>query len=407
MSVRRWSVILAVMSLPAVAWAQDREVVSPGEPRVVVVSPLAPQRPMAGVVLQDQRAQMVTHPGAGAGGADISRLQSTSLGMNNYGNGVSSTTGYRIADDFTVPAGGWTLNDVSVYAYQTGSSTTSTFTGLNFRIWDGDPSLSGSNVVFGDTATNRMSSTGFANIYRDVESAPDVTNRPVMVVTASGLSVALAAGTYWLDWQATGSLSSGPWAVPITINGQSTTGNALQFNGTAWAAVTDVGPQGFPITLSGELPAADLGLAKVAVGATGVAVGGSFSYEITASNAGPGAGSDVVVTDSLPAEVTYVGNNCGASFVAPTLTWTIGNLANGASVTCTINVTVARTGAITNTAAIAATTTDPNPDNNSGTAAIAGAAVPGVPVPATSTWAMLALLAAIVGFGAWAVQQRR
>jgi hypothetical protein len=39
----------------------------------------------------------------------------------------------------------------------------------------------------------------------------------------------LAPGTYWIDWQTGGSLASGPWVPPITINGQTTTGDARQY----------------------------------------------------------------------------------------------------------------------------------------------------------------------------------
>ena len=58
----------------------------------------------------------------------------------------------------------------------------------------------------------------------------------------------LPAGTYWVDWQADGTLASGPWAPPVSILGQTTTGNALQFTSTGWAAVTD-GPRaaGLPL----------------------------------------------------------------------------------------------------------------------------------------------------------------
>ena len=119
------------------------------------------------------------------------------------------------------------------------------------QIWDGDPSLGTSSVVFGDTTTNVLSSTAFSNIYRGLESAPGATNRPIMAATASGLSINLPAGTYWLDFQIAGSLGSGPWAPPLTTNGQTTTGNGLQFDGTSWVAVTDVGAQGFPMTIGG------------------------------------------------------------------------------------------------------------------------------------------------------------
>lgn len=409
MKFRSLLLFASSFGLAAPLVAQDRETVNPAEPLVVNVAPTVPMRPLGSPILQDGRPQLVTHPGAGAGGADVSRLQNTSLSMTTLGLNIAQGANFRMADDFVVPASGWTITDVSVYGYQTGSTTTSTFTGLNFQIWNGNPSVGGSAVVFGDTATNRMTATSFSNIYRDSEGTPGGTTRPIMAVTASGLSISLPAGTYWLDWQLAGSLGSGPWAPPITIIGQTTTGNALQSNAGTWAAANDGGTttqQGFPITLAGVPSEADLGLTKTAVGATALTIGSSFSYDLTVTNAGPAGATGVVVTDSLPAQVTYVSNNCGATYAAPTVTWNLGALANGASLTCSITVTVAQAGAINNTATVSSTTTDPNSGNNAGVSALGGAANPTIPVPTLSLWAALALLAGVLGAG-WIATQRR
>ncbi|GAB4580555.1 MAG: hypothetical protein Fur0022_32970 [Anaerolineales bacterium] len=195
---------------------------------------------------------LVTHPGGGSGGADASAVQ-TALGMSVYGFGHSTTTGFRVADDFTVPAGGWTLNQVLFYAYQTGSSTTSTITTVNLRIWDGPPNAGG-NVIWGDTTTNVMSATTWSNIYRVLDTDLLNVQRPVMVNTVEVGGLFLPAGTYWLDWQTGGTLASGPWAPPVTILGSTGTGNALQFDGAAWNPLVDTGagtPQDLPFQLIG------------------------------------------------------------------------------------------------------------------------------------------------------------
>jgi len=197
---------------------------------------------------------LVTHPGGGAGGADASAVETT-IGLGTFGFGHAVSTGFRVADDFSVPVGGWTIDDIVFFAYQTGSTTTSTITAVNFRIWDGVPGVG--NVVFGDTATNRLLSSSWSNIYRVLDT--DLTNiqRPVMSVTADA-GVFLAAGTYWLDWQVGGSLASLAFAPPISILGQATTGNGLQFNPTptpgTWGNVLDSrtgAHQGFPFQLIG------------------------------------------------------------------------------------------------------------------------------------------------------------
>ncbi len=194
---------------------------------------------------------LVTHPGGGSGGADASVLQ-TALSLNSYGFGHAISTGYRVADDFVVTdSAGWDVNTIQFYAYQTGSTTTSTINNINYRIWNGDPSNPASSVVFGDTTTNRLMGSVWSNIYRVVDYSMMDTNRPIMVSTVS-CGTHLAPGTYWLDWQVGGTLSSGPWAPPISILGQTTTGNGLQYY-TSWAAALDAGTltqQGLPFKVN-------------------------------------------------------------------------------------------------------------------------------------------------------------
>lgn len=199
-------------------------------------------------------------PGSGVGGADESIVQSVSLGMSTLGFGHQFVNDNTIADDFTIPAGDtWTIDDLVFYAYQTGSSTTSTITGVRFQIWDGIPEAAGSNVVFGDLTTNRLASTAWSNTYRVSETTMGTaTNRPIMRnIATAGLT--LTAGTYWIEWQTDGSLPSGPWAPPLTITGTAVTGDGLQqLNNTRiFNPASDFGPgapvQGFPFIVRGSL----------------------------------------------------------------------------------------------------------------------------------------------------------
>lgn len=199
---------------------------------------------------------LVTHPGGAAGGANASAVQ-TALGNSTYGFNHSISGGYRVADDFTVPAGGWNISQITFYAYQTGSTTTSTINNVNLQIWNGPPGQVGSTVVFGDTTTNRLSGSSFSNIYRVLDTGLLDTARPIMadVVTVNTI---LPAGTYWLDWQTGGTLGSGPWAPPVTILGQTAKpgANGLQYEptGGTWGPLTDTGAaavQDLPFVIEG------------------------------------------------------------------------------------------------------------------------------------------------------------
>jgi len=186
----------------------------------------------------------------------LSILESTTLGMSTLGFGHQFGLGYRMADDFTVDAGLWNIVRITFFAYQTGAATSpSTMTGVYFQIWDGSPDDAGSSVVWGDLVTNRLSTSVWSEIYRVAEGDQGATNRPIMANTCNVL-ISLPAGDYWLDWMTDGSLTSGPWAPPIVVLGQTTTGNGLQYT-TAWADAVDSGtatPQGLPFIIEGCIP---------------------------------------------------------------------------------------------------------------------------------------------------------
>jgi len=226
-----------------------------------VPAPAPAASPAAGgsanaVVLYDN-GPLINCPGCGSGGADESQLQLV-LGMSSYGMAVrhASMGGYRLADDFLIGhAEGWTLDTITFFAYQTGSTTASTLTGVYLQIWDGPPDSPASCVIWGDQTTNRLRSTGWWQSYRVRDDMSGATDRPVMEVVAD-VRRWLPPGTYWLDWSMDGSLASGPWAPPVTITGQTVTGNALLYYLTGWIDAADGGTatqQGFPFVVQGCL----------------------------------------------------------------------------------------------------------------------------------------------------------
>ncbi len=188
-------------------------------------------------------------------GGGLSVLQSVTLGMGTYGFGHQTYYDYWITDDFFIPVGEtWEIAEITFFAYQTGSPTSpSTITGVYLMIYDGPPDDLMSNIIWGGAATNVLSATMWSGVYRVLESDQTATNRPIMANTCS-VGATLGAGEYWLVWQSDGSLSSGPWAPPITILGQVGTGNAMQSIAGVWAPVIDLQQQGFPFIIEGTFP---------------------------------------------------------------------------------------------------------------------------------------------------------
>jgi uncharacterized repeat protein (TIGR01451 family) len=113
------------------------------------------------------------------------------------------------------------------------------------------------------------------------------------------------------------------------------------------------------------VPQADLRIEKTD-SADPVNPSNSFIYTLAVTNDGPSTAQGVAVTDTLPAGVNYSSDDCGLSGTpGPTVTWTIGTMANGATAVCNITVTApGSTGTVTNNATVAGTTHDPDSADN-------------------------------------------
>ena len=252
-------IALALIGTAVTSFADVQETVgnSFNGPAIIGTNSVTTIQGSAGVIYDN--GPLVNSAGTGIGGEDESVLQTVTLGLNSLGAGHQFLNGNRVADDFTVAGGDWEIESIDFYAYQTGE-TASTITAVNLRIWDGVPAAPGSNIVFGDDTTNLMTSTGNTGILRVTETTTGTTNNRQIAVSNVAVGITLSPGTYWLDWQSDGSGASGPWAPPITINGQAITGNALQSvdAGVTYADLLDTGTgtpqQGLPFVVYGTLP---------------------------------------------------------------------------------------------------------------------------------------------------------
>ena len=138
-------------------------------------------------------------------------------------------------------------------------------------------------------------------------------------------------------------------------------------------------------TVSQPSPTADLSITKTD-SPDPAYVNRPLNYTITVTNNGLSTATNVVVTDTLPSNVT-VGtqtergypNDCVLSPTGNSLTCAYGPLANGQSIVIPITVTPTAAGTITNTAAVTASEVDPDTANNT---AVQDTAVNPTPVAA-------------------------
>lgn len=168
----------------------------------------------------------------------------TSYGISGF-YFTSMTSDFSVADDFVVPTGAtWNITGAAFFGYQTGfAGTTIPINNLRVRIWNGDPSLVTSTVVYGNMTTSVLDATasGDGLVYRTLGS-PTGTTRKVWRFNAA-FTVSLPAGTYWIEYQAHATNDGSVFFPPVTILNTFTNPawNAKQRNGATWAAVTDAG----------------------------------------------------------------------------------------------------------------------------------------------------------------------
>ncbi|WP_345800717.1 hypothetical protein AAIB33_14745 [Microbacterium sp. AZCO] len=120
------------------------------------------------------------------------------------------------------------------------------------------------------------------------------------------------------------------------------------------------------------LPTSDLAVVKGAFPNSAV-VGEDVTYQLTASNLGPDAASNVTVTDLFPPGITVLSATATRGNIsADGTTWTIGSLGVGEQgVTATVTARIDAPGTQVNTATIdSAQVIDPDESNNSSSAAV-------------------------------------
>jgi uncharacterized repeat protein (TIGR01451 family) len=126
-------------------------------------------------------------------------------------------------------------------------------------------------------------------------------------------------------------------------------------------------------TVSARTKDIDLLIAKT-VNPTSTVLGGEATYVMLISNEGPNDATGVIVSDPLPAGVTFisgeVSNGGTVQFVNGVMTADIGDLRNQDDVTVTVRVRTNTVGTFTNTATVTGNEPETNLDNNKSSATI-------------------------------------
>jgi hypothetical protein len=192
---------------------------------------------------------LVTNPVGGTGaiaGLPISNCDGFTVPGSTFvfaTTGVAATvsTSTAVGEDFTVPEGGWDLDALRVYAFQT-SQTTASVTQVHVNLWTETPYSAGSpgapaTLPQPVLAASLVVPAGPGTFVCHRQSATSTaTVRPVFAYTVSLDALPdggrLAPGRYWIQWSCAGALSpSANVFTPLVSPRAATSGhNARQLN---------------------------------------------------------------------------------------------------------------------------------------------------------------------------------
>lgn len=280
----------------------------------------------------------------------------------------------------------------------TATSTATVQTSADVQLTKSGPTAAGSatNVAYTVVVTNAGPS-----------DAQNVTMTDVVPTGATFVSVSQSGSTFSCTAPPAGTTgtvsctigtltSGGSTTFTITVTTPPATTTTLSNTATVSAATPDPNPannSASASTVVSQNPA-DLSITKTANAPSGTLPNAPLTYTLAVANLGPSTANGVSVTDTLPANTTFVSASTtqGSCTGTTTVVCSLGTMTSGANATITINVTVGPAlGPITNTATVASTNVDPdpNPANNTSTATVN--VVPTIPTLSPLSLALLAL----------------
>lgn len=187
------------------------------------------------------------------------------------------------------------------------------------------------------------------------------------------------AGSHTITWNIAEMDNTETVQCTITVSVNTGTGGSTPVNNISVTCADDANSDNdnassqFTVALP---PEADLAITKTNNVAGSVYPGDNVVYTVNVTNNGPGAATNVQVVDTLPSGVTYVSDTCGGTYsaAAHTLSWSPGDLANGANGQCTITVTINDDAGDTspnNSVTVSSDIEDPDNTNNTATSQFA------------------------------------
>ncbi len=331
----------------------------------VVVANTGPSA-ATGVVLTDTLPAGVTLASAPAGCSQSAGVVTCSIGALSGGTSVTTTL------TVTPAATGLMTNSVSVTGNEFDPNAANNSNSLSTTVIPAaDLSLTQTRVpglvLVGDTITYTLVLTNAGpsnatNVVLTDTLQGHVTFGPA--VPSQGACSGTGTRVCTL-----GALNPGATAT-LTIVVTTTMEEVIASTATVTSPVADPVPANNTATLLTAVNPVDLSVGKVGSPAL-VMAGQRLRYTLVVTNNGPLPGTNIVLTDSLPASVNLAsvtsgpGTSCAG---VSTVVCSMGNLNVGTAATVTLEVTPTVSGRVVNTASVTADEPDPDPTNNTATA---------------------------------------
>jgi uncharacterized repeat protein (TIGR01451 family) len=235
-----------------------------------------------------------------------------------------------------------------------------------------NPVLAGANITYTAVVTNN--GPAGATTVTAVDTIPANTTF-VSDVVPSGWACVVSATTVSCTNPTLAANASSTFTFVFAVAAGTAPGTVIVNSITVGSAVSDPTAANNTATTNTAVTSpsqADLSISKSA-SPDPVNQGDTLVYTLTVANNGPASAASVVVSDPLPAAVTYISSSSTqgtCSQASGTVTCNIGTMSNGQIVTVTINATattMSTSSYAVNTASVSSTTSDPDNTNNSST----------------------------------------
>lgn len=288
-------------------------------------------------------------------GLNLASGQSITLTMRGT---ISPTATGNLTNTATVAAPTGVTDSNTSNNSSTDTDTLTPTADLSITKTDAKTSITpGSATSYTITVTNNGPST--VNSVTVTDAVPSTIQNPIFTASTGSYNSSTGAWTGL-------NLASGQ-SVTLTLSGTVSSTATGTISNTATVAapsgVTDPTSSNNSSTDTTTVTAtADLSLTKTA-SSTNPKVGQNATFTVTVRNAGPSTATGVVVTDLLPAGLSFVSATPSqGTYNNSTGIWTVGGITSGANATLQVTATLTSNNVVTNTAEV---TASDQPDPNS------------------------------------------